>query len=238
MLRHSSGRNLHEKGNNSMTSTSLRRYTGIFGLVAAIISLTQLPLYFMYSGAPPQWNVLTRILVSLVGTSILVVFMCGFRLVIRQASPDLELAATIVLASGLMWLTFSSVAQSMEAGTAIVSKVPIDPTIDGALAPGQFLLFGSFGRAMTTLFLSASGIAILRGRLMPGWLGILAWILALINLAFIPSMFFGPDAAQFYSAVGWGTTATIPVLVVCWILVASVILIRTPEKSAAPETSS
>jgi len=146
--------------------------------------------------------------------------------------------ATIVLASGLMWLTFSSVAQSMEAGTAIVSKVPIDPTIDGALAPGQFLLFGSFGRAMTTLFLSASGIAILRGRIMPGWLGILAWILALINLAFIPSMFFGPDPAQFYSAVGWGTTATIPVLVVCWILVASVILIRTPEKSAAPETSS
>jgi len=164
--------------------------------------------------------------------------MCGFRLVIRQAGPDLELAATIVLASGLMWLTFSSVAQSMEAGTAIVSKVPIDPTIDGALAPGQFLLFGSFGRAMTTLFLSASGIAILRGRIMPGWLGILAWILALINLAFIPSMFFGPDPAQFYSAVGWGTTATIPVLVVCWILVASVILIRTPEKSAAPETSS
>src|ERR1700730_6491613 len=216
-----------------MNATSLRRYTGIFGLVAAIISLTQLPLYFMYSGAPPQWNVLTRILVSLVGTSILIVFMCGFRLVIRQASPDLELVATIVLASGLMWLTFSSVAQSMEAGTAIVSKVPIDPTIDGALAPGQFLLFGSFGRAMTTLFLSASGIAILRGRLMPGWLGILAWILALINLAFIPSMFFGHDAAQFYSAVGWGTTATIPVLVVCWILVASVILIRTPEKSAA-----
>ena len=46
-------------------------------------------------------------------------------------------------------------------------------------------------------------------------------------------MFFGPDATQFYSAVGWGTTATIPVLVVCWILIASVILIRTPEKSAA-----
>ena len=212
-----------------MNATGPRRYTGILGLVAAIISLTQLPLYFMYSGDPPQWNVLTRILVSLVGTSILIVFMCGFRMVICQAGPDLEWAATIVIASGLMWLTFSSVAQSMEAGTAIVSKVPIDPTIHGPLAPGQFLLYGSFGRAMTTLFLFASGIAILRGRLMPGWLGISAWILALINFAFIPSMFFGSDASQFYSAVGWGTTATVPVLVVCWILVASVILIRTPE---------
>jgi len=209
---------------------NLRRYTGIFGLLAAIISLIQLPLYFMYPGVPPQWNVLTRILVSIVGTSILVVFLCGFRLIIRNAGPDLEWAATIVLVSGIMWLTFSSVAQSMEAGTAIVSKLPIDPTIDGALAPGQFLLFGSIGRAMTTLFLSSSGIAILRGRLMPSWFGRLALVLALVNVAFLPTMFFGSNAAQFYSAVGWGTTATIPALVVCWILVASIILVKDPTR--------
>jgi hypothetical protein len=217
---------------DSVDTLSLRRRTGIFGLVASLISLTQLPLYFMYSGAPPQWNVLTRILLSIIGASILIVFLAGFRLVIREGRPDLEWAATIVLVSGLMWLTFSLVAQSMEAGTAIVSKVPVDPTIDGVLAPGQFLLFGSIGRAMTTLFLSASGLAILRGRFMPAWLGRLAWIIALINLAFIPAMFFGPDAAQFYSAVGWGTTATVPSLVVCWILIGSIILIRTPAKAA------
>jgi len=215
-----------------MNTLSLRRRTGIFGLVASLISLTQLPLYFMYSGAPPQWNVLTRILLSIIGASILIVFLAGFRLVIRAGSPNLEWAATIVLVSGLMWLTFSLVAQSMEAGTVIVSKVPIDPTIAGVLAPGQFLLFGSIGRAMTTLFLSASGLAVLRGRLMPAWLGRLASIIALINLAFVPAMFFGPDAAQFYSAVGWGTTATAPSLVVCWILIGSIILIRTPAKAA------
>lgn len=140
-----------------MTTTNLRHHTGIFGLIASVISLVQLPLYFMYSGAPPEWNILTRILVSIIGSSILIVFLTGFRLVIREASPKLEWASTIVLVSGLMWLTFSFVGQSMEAGTAITSKVPIDPTIQGALAPGQFLLFGSIGRAMTTLFLSASG---------------------------------------------------------------------------------
>jgi hypothetical protein len=215
-----------------MTEVSLRRYTGIFGLIAALISLTQLPLYFMYSGAPPQWDILTRVMVSIVGSTILIVFLAGFRQVIRQASPDLEWAATVVLASGLMWLTFSTVAQSMEAGTAIVSKIPIDPTVEGVLAPGQFLMQGSIGRLMTTLFLSASGFAILRGRLMPAWLGRLAWIIAMVNLAFVPAMFFGPDAAQFYSAVGWGTTATAPVLVLCWILIASIIMVRTPAKPA------
>jgi hypothetical protein len=153
-----------------MTESSLRRHAGIFGLVAALISLTEIPLYFMYDGAPPQWDILTRVLVGIVSSTILIIFLVGFRLVICQGRPQLEWAATLVLVSGLMWLTFSMVAQSMEAGTAIVSKVPIDATVDGVLAPGQFLLWGSIGRLMTTLFLSASGFAILRGRLMPAWL--------------------------------------------------------------------
>src|ERR1700752_2594238 len=216
-----------------MTELSLRRYTGIFGLVATLISLTDIPLYFMYTGAPPRWDILTRVLVGIVSSAILMVFLVGFRLVICQGRPPLEWAATLVLVSGLMWLTFSMVAQSMEAGTAIVSKIPIDPTVDGVLAPGQFLMFGSIGRLMTTLFLSATGFAILRGRLMPAWLGWLAWIIAVVNLAFVPAMFFGPDAAQFYSAVGWGTTATAPCLVLCWILIVSIILIRTPARPEA-----
>jgi hypothetical protein len=182
----------------------------------------------MYTGAPPQWDILTRVLVGIVSSTILIVFLVGFRLVICQGRPQLEWAATLILVSGLMWLTFSMVAQSMEAGTAIVSKIPIDPTVDGVLAPGQFLLWGAIGRLMTTLFLSASGFAILRGRLMPAWLAWLAFLIALINLAFVPAMFFGYDAAQFYSAVGWGTTATAPVLVVWWIIIASIIMLRTP----------
>jgi hypothetical protein len=213
-----------------MSEFSLRRCTGMFGLLATLTSLIQLPLYFMYEGAPPQWDILTRVMVGIIGSSLLIVFLSGFRLIIRQASREMEWASTVALVSGLMWLTFSFVAQSMEAGTAIVSKIPIDPTVDGVLAPGQFLLFGSIGRLMTTLFLSASGFAILRGRLMPAWLGWLAWIIALVNLAFVPAMFFGSDAAQFYSAVGWGTTATAPCLVLCWILIAAIILVRTPTK--------
>jgi hypothetical protein len=153
-----------------MTESSLRRQTAIFGLVATFISLTDVPLYFMYTGAPPQWDILTRVLVGIVSSTILIIFLVGFRLVICQGRPQLEWAATLVLVSGVMWLTFSMVAQSMEAGTAIVSKIPIDPTVDGVLAPGQFLLWGSIGRLMTTLFLSASGFAILRGRLTPAWL--------------------------------------------------------------------
>jgi hypothetical protein len=193
-----------------MTELRLRRNTGIFGLVATLISLTQLPLYFIYPGALPQWDILTRVMVSIIGSAILIVFLVGFRLVLRQESLEMEWASTIALVSGLMWLTFSSVAQSMEVGTAIVSKIPIDPTVDGVLAPGQFLLFGSIGRLMTTLFLSASGYAIFRGRVMPAWLGWLAWIIAVVNVAFVPAMFFGRGSVLQRSRVGHDGNGSMP----------------------------
>jgi hypothetical protein len=41
------------------------------------------------------------------------------------------------------------------------------------------------------LNLAANFIAILRGRLLPAWLGWLAWMIAMVNLAFVPAMFFG-----------------------------------------------
>ena len=134
-----------------MTESGLRRNTGIFGSVATLISLTQLPLYFIYPGAPPQWDILTRVMVSILGSAILIVFLAGFRLVLRRDGLEMEWASTTAFVSGLMWLIFSSVAQSMEAGTAIVSKIPIDPTVDGVLQPGQFLLVGSIGRLMNSI---------------------------------------------------------------------------------------
>ncbi len=212
---------------------SARRPTGMVGLAASLILLTTIPLYFVVPDPPPQWVVLTRVLISIVGCSLLLVFLVGFRIVLLERRLGLEWAATVTLVSGLLFLAFALVAKSMEAGTAIVSPVPIESARFGALAPGQFLLWGSIGRAMATLFLSAAGLAILRGRLMPAWFGRLAWILAAVNLAFVPSIYFGPDSTHFYSANGWGTTATIPGLVVCWILVASAILLRRPRESGS-----
>ncbi len=37
--------------------------------VATLISLTDIPLYFMYTGAPPQWDILTRVLVGIVSST-------------------------------------------------------------------------------------------------------------------------------------------------------------------------
>jgi uncharacterized repeat protein (TIGR03803 family) len=60
-------------------------------------------------------------LVSIIGSAILIVFLVGFRLVLRQESLEMEWVSTVALVSGLMWLTFSSVAQSMELRARIPS---------------------------------------------------------------------------------------------------------------------
>jgi hypothetical protein len=40
--------------------------------------------------------------------------------------------------------------------------------------------------------------------MLPTWVGRTAYVLALINLAFVPALYFGDNAADFYSAQGWG----------------------------------
>ncbi len=83
----------------------------------------------------------------------------------------------------------------------------IDPTTDGPLAHGAILLRGSIGRALTALYLAVTGRSVLRTRALPAWVGHSAYAIALWNLAFVPALYFGSEAAVFYSALGWGNTA-------------------------------
>jgi hypothetical protein len=71
-----------------------------------------------------------------------------------------------------------------------------------------------------------------RSGILPRWIGRAAYLVAVINLAFIPAMFFGDDAADFYSAVGWGTAATAATLLLYWALAAGIAALRPrPVKS-------
>lgn len=206
----------------------LRRFTGALGLTASVVLLLQVPFYFVYSGARPDSNILTRILISMCGSALLIPFLTGLRQLLREARPESEWLATASLTAALIWLTLGLVGQSMEAGTAIATEAPIDPTVQGPLAAGQFLLWGSMGRLMCGLFLASAGLALLNTRILPRWIALLAWAVSAINLAFVPSLYFGGDAARFYSAVGWGTTATASSLVLCWIMAASLVLLTRP----------
>lgn len=221
-----------------MNDVGVRRATGIFGVMVAAITLVELPLYFVYSGAPPASNVLTRILLNLFLLAFLMVFLAGFRHLIRRADPEYEWVGTLAFGAGLVYVAITLASDSLQAGAVLgATSGPIAPTITGPLAEGQFLMYGSIGRLMTAVFLVAAGFAVLRTEVLPRWTGWTAYAFALVNLAFVPSMYFGTDPARFYSAVGWGTTAIAASLMTYWVLAASIILIvkNRRARSGRPE---
>jgi hypothetical protein len=192
------------------------------------------PLYFMFSGAPPAWNVLTRNLLNLILCAFLIVFIAGFYHLIRQTDAAYEAAGSIVFGAGLMYVAATLVGISLEVGAVLgTPDATLDPTIDGPLAHGSILLHGSIARILTAVFLGAAGYAIRGTRSFPGWTGRTAHGIALFNLAFVPSLYWGTDPAQFYSAIGWGTTAFAAVFLPYWMLAVGIVMIRQPRTASA-----
>ncbi|WP_327260807.1 hypothetical protein OG444_04205 [Streptomyces sp. NBC_01232] len=214
-----------------MNENHVLRLVGLCGISAGALAAVAVPLYFVHPGPPPAGNVLARILLNLLTCAALLGFLAGLRHVIRGAGPAFDWLATVVFGAGLAYVTVTLVAASVEAG--IVLENPgggLDPTVDGPLAHANMLLHGSAARLLTAVLLAAAGYAILRAGILPRWTGYTAHAIAAVNLAFVPSLFFGTDAARFYSAVGWGNTAMTAALFVYWACAVGIALLRrTPR---------
>ncbi|MFD6161090.1 hypothetical protein ACFWF7_13690 [Nocardia sp. NPDC060256] len=206
-----------------MDSTVIRRTTGTAGLVATILMLVELPLYFIYDGPPPDWNIITRSMFGLIGNTLLVVFMIGLPYLLRVRGPEYAWLGSIAAVAGVLWLTVGAVSTCLEVGATIAAPDPIDPTI---AVTGTYLLYGSLSKLLIALFLTAFGCAIAGTALLPRWTMWSAFGLAAIHLAFVPSMFFGNEPANFYAANGWGTTATTGGLTILWLLAVSITVLR------------
>jgi hypothetical protein len=82
------------------------------------------------------------------------------------------------------------------------------------------------------LVLAGFGYAVNRAGVLPGWLAATAYVVAVINAAFVPSMYFGPDETGFYTALGWGNTALTASLLGYWAGAAGIAVLRQPQTSA------
>lgn len=207
-----------------MDAKAIRRVTGIAGLIAALLMLVELPLYFVYDGAPPDSIVLTRSLFGLAGLTLLVVFISGLGHLLKQTAYDW--VGTVAATAGLLWLAVAFVGTGLEVGAVIQAPAPIDPTIT---VSGTYILYGTVSRLLEGLFLAALGFAVSRTAILPRWIGRSALLLALINFGFVPSLFFGNTPANFYAANGWGTTATVGGLTMLWTLAVGIAMaVRRP----------
>ncbi|WP_329415562.1 hypothetical protein OG802_30195 [Streptomyces sp. NBC_00704] len=218
-----------------MTEALARRTTGLAALVAAIALIVEVPLYFVYSGPPPDANVLSRLLLGIVALAGLVVFFTAFRELVARVAPEHGWLGSMVFSTGLVYATVTLVSMGLEAGAVIAVDHPIDPTID---VSGTYILYGTISRLMMGLWLAAFGRAVTRSGVLPRWTGRCAYVLAGVSLLFVPSLFFGNDPAFFYAANGWATTAMVGAFLSYWLLAVGVAAVRRSARVAAPAAAS
>ncbi|MEU9838240.1 hypothetical protein AB0C69_03355 [Actinomadura sp. NPDC048032] len=212
-----------------MDTVLARRFTGWTGLASAAALIVGVPLYFVYSGSPPDSNVLSRLLLQILALGFLLLFVTGFRELVKSVDPRYEWAGNFAFAAGIAYVVVTLVSSGLEGGAVIAADRPIDPTIS---VSGTYILYGSIGRMLLAFFLVALGYAVRKTGALPGWTGMSAYVLAAINIAFIPSLFFGNEPAFFYAANGWGTTASLGAILSYWLLMMGVVALRS-ERGAA-----
>ncbi len=214
---------------DTMNEMSARRLAGGAGIAAAALLIVEVPLYFIYSGPPPDANVLSRLLIGIVALAFLLVFVTAFRELVKRVNPAYEWAGSMAFTAGLVYTTVTLVSSGLEAGAVIAADHPIDPTID---VSGTYILYGSISRLMLAFFLTTLGFIISRTELLPRWTSRSAYVLAGINLAFVPSLFFGNSPANFYAANGWGTTALMGAILSYWLLALGISTYRSAKAPA------
>ncbi|MFI5960135.1 hypothetical protein [Cryptosporangium sp. NPDC051539] len=206
-----------------------RRVTGWTALSGGLVSLISVGLYFVYSGPPPSSNVFTRTLMLVATFTFFLVFSVGLGRTLRHPDGDAGLAGELAVTALRLYIAITLVAASLEVGTALqYPDGSRDPTVDGPLAAGMVLLHGPIARALVAVFLLALAATPNARRYFPRRVLTGGVVLAVLNLALIPSLFFGMDPAQFYAANGWGATASIGALNVLWVAVLGWSVLREP----------
>jgi hypothetical protein len=222
-----------------MSQESVRKLTGISGVATGAMAIVVAPLYFIYDGPPPSWNVLTRTLLSVVMLAVLLMFFAGLRQLISTADGHgrgSDGLVSIGYSAGITYVAVTLVSASMEAGVPLYAPDgTLDPTVDGPLAAGMVLIHGPIARILTIIVLVSFGLAASRSLELPKWVSKSAYIIAAANLMFIPSLYFGMNAANFYASNGWGSTATISSVLLYWTAAVGVAVLRrrrTPTPTA------
>lgn len=212
-----------------------RRLIGVSGLLVGMLAVVVVPLYFVDSDPPPAWNTLTRTLLTIPMLVGFVFFLAGLRQVLRGGGERYEWIGAVLFGIGMAYVTITLVAVSLEAGVPLYAPGDdLDPNLFGPLAAGAVLLHGPIAKLLTAALLIVAGYAVRRTGVLPGWTATSAYLVAAANLAFVPSLYFGMNASNFYAANGWGAGSMSSVLMFWAMAVGSAQLWTDPVLGALP----
>jgi hypothetical protein len=179
---------------------------------------------FMDRSARQTLNI---ILIDTILMACLIVFLACFRQLITHKRHDLHWIADLAFGAGLVFVAVTLVGDALEGGAALDTYgMTPDPSAIRALTEAHMLMFGTVACVLLSLVSAASAYMTIASGALPRWTGVVAWVVAGLNVIAVPTMYGGTSDASFVSAGGVGVAifATFPWI--AWVIAVGIVTIR------------
>lgn len=201
------------------TERAILRWTGAFGLGAAVLLMITGPFYASM-GAPPSLSngdaltaYMTQNQVAAITTKLidafyvmgLIVFAAGLRHLIRRADESREWVAALTFGLALITSAIILFGDVLGAAAALDTYGTPDASVIRALTEASLPAFGAVCLISTAAFLFAAGGSILAAGGLPYWTGWTALATAAVNLVAAPTIYGGGDFL--WASIAAGGTA-------------------------------
>ena len=225
----------------ALRSPDVKRWTGIAAIGVAALLITEFILHQVVGPRPEldqsadlaaffvkhHNQLLTIVLIDTVLMANIIVFLAGFRQIITHTRHDLQWIADITFGAGLVFVAITMVGDAMEAGSAldVVSLTP-DPSAIRALTEGHAVMFGATGCVLLAVISGSSAYTVLASRALPRWTGVVAWVVAGLQIFGLATIFGGTSDRDWLSSGGVGVTLTATFPWVAWVITVGIVTIR------------
>jgi len=230
-----------------VTDQKIYRIAGISGLACMATFFIEFPFYLVRSAFPglaasselPDFaarnatNIMSCVFLDLIILTLLMIFFAGVRHLIRQANPQHEWLASLFFGVGLVYVTLTFVADSLQASIVIDAlNPPADGVIIRAMLESTLLLYGSIALWLMAFFMAILSYVTLLSSALPRWSAWVGYACALACLAFVPTMFVHHvDLFGFYNPAGWGAEAIANGFpLAAWMIVVGILMLRKAGK--------
>ena len=225
----------------AVRSPDIRRWTGIAAIGVAALLITEFVLHQVV-GPRPELDqataladffvahhnmLLTIVLIDTVLMANIIVFLGGFRQIITHARHDLQWIADITFGAGLVFVAITMVGDAMEAGSAldVVGLTP-DPSAIRALTEGHAVMFGATGCVLLAVISGSSAYTVIASQVLPRWTGVVAWVVAGLQIFGLATIFGGTSDHFWFSSGGVGVTLTATFPWVAWVITVGIVTIQ------------
>jgi hypothetical protein len=222
-------------------SPDVKRWTGIAAIGVAVLLSTEFVLHQIIGPRPEldqksdlidfvvahHIGMLTIVLIDTVLMANIIVFLAGFRQIITHSRHDLQWIADITFGAGLVFVAITMVGDAMEAGSAldVVGLTP-DASAIRALTEGHAVMFGATGCVLLAVISGSSAYTVLASHALPRWTGVVAWIVAGLQIFGLATIFGGTSDRFWFSSGGIGVTATATFPWIAWVITVGIVTIR------------